>query len=306
MKRRTVLLILSLMSVSVLMFPQEATHLEPSERFVLVEAGAFQMGSDDGENDEKPIHHVTIGQPFHMCQYEVRVADFRRFVDDTGYVTTAERLGAVWIWTGSAFVRKPDANWRQPHFPFSDQDDYHPVVCVSWYDAVEYCNWLSRKEGLVPCYSVDDSINEVSPFVSCDFSANGYRLPTEAEWEYAARGGNKSRGYIYAGSNSIDDVAWYHGNSEAQTHPVGQKKPNELGLYDMSGNASEWCWDWFGIYSTSPLTDPRGPSGDSQRMIRGGSWLLEADFQRVAYRGAHFPPAATVFDFGFRLVRTAD
>ena len=129
-----------------------------------------------------------------------------------------------------------------------------PVICVSWYDAVDYCNWLSRKDGLLPAYSRGGNS------IQCNFSANGYRLPTEAEWEYAATGGSSSRGYTYSGSNTIGNVAWYSGNSGLKPHPVGGKQANELGLYDMSGNVWEWCWDWYGDYPSRSQTDPTGVS----------------------------------------------
>jgi len=171
---------------------------------------------------------------------------------------------------------------------------------------VAYCNWLSEKEGLTTCYSGKGKLTQ------CDFSANGYRLPTEAEWEYAARGGQKSQGYIYAGSDNPDDVAWYADHSGGQRHPVGQKQPNELGLYDMSGNLFEWCWDWYDkdYYASSPASDPTGPPPPStgvpwelNRVRRGGSWREDADSIRVTCRS--FDYASYVGDNGFRLVRTA-
>ena len=150
-----------------------------------------------------------------------------------------------------------------------------PVSGVEWYDAVEYCNWLSEEEGLSPCYSGKGKLLE------CNFSANGYRLLTEAEWEYAARGGHISQGFIFAGSNNSDDVASYGGNSGKKAHDVGKKEPNELGLHDMSGNRFEWCWDWHidNYYSESPAIDPQGPPlpqvdfpWELVRVRRSGNW----------------------------------
>ncbi|MFW6122182.1 MAG: formylglycine-generating enzyme family protein, partial [Petrotogales bacterium] len=134
----------------------------------------------------------------------------------------------------------------------------------------------------------------------------GYRLPTEAEWEYAARGGNKSNGYKYAGSNDPDEVAWYWDNSGGHTHEVGTKKPNELGIYDMSGNVWEWCQDWYDsdYYEESPKTNPYNHEMGSYRVSRGGSWYFYASFVRVADRYRSNPDVTNV-SFGFRVCRTA-
>ena len=179
---------------------------------VPVEGGTFSMGSNDGENNEQPVHNVTVGS-FYMSKNEVTFEQYDEFCEATGR-------------------GKPD-----------DEDwgiGTRPVINVTWYDAVEYCNWLSEKEGLTPVYrgSGDN--------ISCNFDANGYRLPTEAEWEYAAKGGINKDSYTYSGSNTADDVGWYLDNSGRETHPVGGKSPNSLGLYDMSGNVYEWCWEWYG------------------------------------------------------------
>lgn len=127
-----------------------------------------------------------------------------------------------------------------------------------------------------------------------------FSLPTEAEWEYAARGGNKAQGYLYSGSNTIGDVAWYTSNSSSTTHPVKTKQPNELGIYDMSGNVWEWCSDWYGSYSSSAQTDPVGPSSGSYRVLRGGSWFNSATYCRVAFR-FHYAPAYVYYNGGLRL-----
>ena len=178
---------------------------------------------------------------------------------------------------------------------FSGKDN--PVETVSWYDCIEYCNLCSRSEGLEECYSGsgDD--------VKCDFSKNGYRLPTEAEWEWAARGGFKSGGHAYSGSDNIGDVAWYEGNSGQTTHPVKRKRkqPNELGLYDMSGNVLEWCWDW---YDGAGVKPPCGPASGSDRVCRGGSWYNDADNCSVSNRD-YYDPSFTYYDLGFRLARSA-
>ena len=132
-------------------------------------------------------------------------------------------------------------------------------------------------------------------------TGKNFRLPTEAEWEYAARGGNKSRGYKYAGSNTLSDVAWYSDNSSSTTHDVKGKQPNELGLYDMSGNVFEWCQDWFGTYSSSAQTNPTGPASGSIRVFRGGSWGGSAGYCRVSNRDSDNPGSRNYY-FGLRLV----
>jgi len=271
--------------------------------FVLVEGGSFQMGSDEGENDEKPLHQVTVSS-FYIGYYEVMVGEFRQFVNATGYKTSAETGKGADIWTGSSWENKKDASWKNPYLT---QSDNHPVTCVSWFDAIAYCNWRSVKEHLTPVYSIKGNNNPTDwskGTVACDFQANGYRLPTEAEWEYAACGGTKSKGYIYSGTNDIGTVAWYGGNSGSNTHEVGTKFANELGIFDMSGNVWEWCWDWYdgGYYETSPASDPKGPVSGSYRVLRGGSWYDRSRDCRVTFRNNGYPGLR--LNYGLRLVRT--
>jgi len=230
------------------------------DNMVFVQGGTFQMGSNE-EADEKPIHTVTVND-FYIGKYEVTQKEWK------------EVMG------------KNPSNWK---------GDELPVERVSWYDAVEFCNKKSEKEGLQKCYSGSGKN------ITCNFNANGYRLPTEAEWEYAARGGNKSRDYTYSGSNSIGDVAWCSSNSGSKTHPVGKKQSNELGIYDMSGNVWEWCNDWYdsNYYSSSPRNNPPGAS-----VFRGGGWRGSAGDGRVADRRYH-NPASSSSSIGFRLVHSS-
>jgi sulfatase modifying factor 1 len=231
--------------------------------YILVEGGTFTMGSNDGGSDEKPTHRVTVSS-FYIGKTEV----------------TQDLWASV-----------------MGNNPSNFEDDNIPVEKVSWNDIVDFCNKLSEKEGLKKAYS--GSGNNIN----CDFSSNGYRLPTEAEWEFTARGGNRSKGYEYSGSNKIDEVAWYDKNSGNETHDVGTKQANELGLYDMSGNVWEWVWDWYGEYSSGSQTNPKGANSGSNRVLRGGSWYSVAGSSRVAGRDYDVPDIRSS-NVGFRLVRT--
>ena len=241
------------------------------------EPGGFEMGSAAGAPNEQPVHTVNLTRSFYMAKYEANVNLYAAFCQDTARAMP-ERYGPGY--------------------------DDRPIV-LSWYDATELCNWLSERSGLNPCYSLA-LIN-----TECDFDASGYRLPTEAEWEFAARGGIHSQGYLYAGSNYPRTVGWYDANSQGYRRPVGQKLPNELGLYDMSGNLREWCWDWYerDYYSVSPTGDPAGPEldlehfADVNRVRRGGSFdSWEAEL-RSTYRTYCWPDRVGTTT-GVRLVRT--
>jgi formylglycine-generating enzyme required for sulfatase activity len=233
--------------------------------FVFVQGGTFQMGSAGGDSNERPVHSVTV-RSFYMGKYEVTQKEW------------VEIMGSN------------PSNWK---------GDDLPVENVTWHEVIEYCNKRSLREGLVPAYRGSGNS------VTCDLNASGYRLPTEAEWEYAARGGANGAylTYEYSGSNSADSVGWYgDGNSRSRTHPVGMKLPNDLGLFDMSGNVEEWCWDWYGDYPASARTDPTGPASGSYRVLRGGSWIDSAQTLRSASR-SYATPSGRHSSIGFRLVR---
>jgi formylglycine-generating enzyme required for sulfatase activity len=232
---------------------------------VRVEGGTFRMGSTSGDDDEKPLHQVTV-KSFYMGKYEV----------------TQKEWGEV---MGS----------NPSHFKGDDL----PVESVNWIDAIEYCNKRSQQEGLKPCYRSSGGV------ITCDWSANGYRLPTEAEWEYAAKGGGRDfLEYEYTGDSNPDTVAWYRSNSGKKTHPVGTKAGNSLGIYDMSGNVWEWCWDWKGAYESRAQSDPVGAASGTIRVCRGGSWGSVARNIRSAIR-VSVGPSDRYFSLGFRLVRPA-
>jgi formylglycine-generating enzyme required for sulfatase activity len=258
------------------MAPAAASSAALPAGFVRVEGGTFQMGSSSGQSDEKPVHAVTV-KSFSMSKYPVTQ---KEWFDVMGTTVRQQR-------------DKADRSR-----PIYGEGDNYPMYNVSWHHAIEYCNRRSKKEGLAPVYSgIGDNI-------TFDRGANGYRLPTEAEWEYAAKGGRNQPypAFEFSGSNSADEVAWYNKNSGNSTHPVDQKAPNALGLYDMSGNVWEWCWDWYGNYSSASQTDPVGASSGHDRVIRGGSWGSSGQFVRSAFR-SFYSPSYRGFNLGFRILR---
>ncbi|MDA3939228.1 MAG: SUMF1/EgtB/PvdO family nonheme iron enzyme [Spirochaetia bacterium] len=242
-------------------------HVLPG--FVPVRGGSFRFGGDVGFGVEGPNRDVVVSD-FIIMEKEVTFKDFELFSKDTGKPL-------------------PDDNgWGM---------GLQPVVSITWYDAVEYCNWLSVQKNLEQCYTI------TGKNVFCDFDKNGFRLPTEAEWEYAARGGLKSLSFSFSGSESAELSGWYLDNSMGKPHPGGLLIANELGIYDMSGNVWEWCWDWYDEYKGVFQINPSGPDSGEYKTLRGGSWSYFEEDMAVSSRGRVFPTDVDVNN-GFRIVQS--
>lgn len=294
-------------SVSAVQSERLATNSIGME-FSYIPAGEFLRGSPEDEThrlaNEGPRRTVRISRGFEMARHETTVGQFRRFVEETGYLTEAERdvEGGFGINFESGKVqRQSGIVWTAPGFPDFEQDDAHPVLLTSWADAEAFCRWLSEKEGRT------------------------YRLPTEAEWEYAARGGTDSafwtgddpRALRTAGNTADASLAkrvpaarqaeaWNDGH--AFTAPVGSYAPNPYGLFDMHGNVWEWVADWQqdDYYAEAPEVDPQGPSDGRFRAIRGGGWFNSAAQNRSAQRIYFEPTFRYCLLSGFRVVRELD
>ena len=259
-------------------------------KFVLVKPGTFMMGSPDDEphrEDNENQHEVTLTDGFYLQTTEVTVGQWREFVSTVGYKSEAEKEGWSWIWSGSRWEKKEGYYWDKPGF---EQAENHPVTCISWNDTQAYIDWLSKKEGMT------------------------YRLPTEAEWEYACQAGTPTP-FSFGKCLSTDD-ANYNGNYpltvdcpkgkyRKKSVAVASFRPNAWGLYDMHGNVWEWCSDWYARYEGNRVENPIGPSTGASRVIRGGGWSNYAWYCRSAYRSYGDPPDNRHGSLGFRLCRSA-
>ncbi len=241
----------------------------PDYEMVFVEGGTFSMGKK-GEADQEPVHNVNLTS-FYMGKYEVTVEQFDLYCKEQNI----------------DFFNVPFGRGKLP------------MTKVSWINALEYANWLSRKDGFSAVYIIIDEYE-----VMIDENADGYRLPTECQWEFAARGGNKSNKYLYSGNHYINQVSWYSDNSGNKSHDVGTKQANELGIHDMSGNVWEWCWDWYGerAYGYHEKTNPQGMISGRYKCVRGGSWYTPDYYLQSKYRSTAMPLSKDP-DLGFRLIR---
>jgi sulfatase modifying factor 1 len=332
-------IVLFTMAGTALCEPQELPKRHVSDvgggmkmELVLIPAGTFKMGSGESAEDtaaffnktyrenfpadggggleanffenEHPQHDVSITKPFFMGVYHVTRGQFRQFVTATGYMTDTEKDKKLLAWGWDAekkqFSNDEKYSWRNTGF---EQTDEHPVVNVTWNDAVAFCTWLGKKEGTT------------------------YRLPTEAEWEYAYRAGSTTRYPSGDDPTTLEKVGKLADRTDAAvratipdwkymirasdnyvfTSPVGKSKPNAFGLYDMYGNAFQWCADWYGdtFYAVSPAGDPTGPDSGTQRVIRGGTWNFSPLGARSAER-CWTEPDSRNCSAGFRVVRTQE
>jgi sulfatase modifying factor 1 len=292
---------------------------------VTIPSGSFVMGDsfNEGSSNERPVHIVTLDS-FYMSKYEITNGQYCEFLNsaslkDVGGVlyNRLDSLNAYPYFTTSKADSNSQIDYssKGSHVRIKGRSDMtnDPVVMVSWYGAVAYCNWRSQQEGKQPCYNLTTW--------TCDYRKNGYRLATEAEWEYAARGGlsvkrfpwgdtiTHSQANYYSSSTYSYDTSptrgyhptWSIDGVMPYTSLVGSFSANGYGLYDMAGNVWEWCQDWYGGYTSSPQTNPTGPLTGSYRVIRGGFWVSYVSFCRVSNRG-NLTPTDRFFNIGFRVV----
>lgn len=248
-------------------------------KLVLIPKGTFKMGSPVTEAtrfEDEEEHEVALTSDYYLGRFEVTQQEFVKVM---GY-------------NESRFQDSPRL----------------PVDGVTWFDAVMFCNKLSELDGCNASYRISDVEKEGRSIVSADVElipgTAGYRLPTEAEWEYACRGGSKTAYSFGASPQLLGDYGWYKNNSDLRTHRVGEKKPNAWGLCDMHGNVWEWCEDWYELYPSTSVTDPSGPESGSYRVFRGGSFNFQAALSRSALRD-RFPPNHCIGGFRVALSATA-
>ena len=294
-----------ILSILIIFFTSQGFS-QKKQDMIHVKGGTFKMGNsktNKDNKDESPVHTVKVDD-FYIGKYEVTVKEYRSFISSNNYDF------------GKYFYHKmpssPDTTWWQGHPETEEYYDkvalkwwgwknQNPMQHVTWFEAVSYCNWLSDGLGYDKCYYYSSSEGGIL----CDYSKNGFRLPTEAEWEYAARGGKNNENYKYSGSDNIGTVGWYDENTFLiGPKNVGTKKPNSLGIYDMTGNVWEWCNDFYSpkFYKNSSSDNPINKTPTGFRVIRGGSWHYKEGYATVTSRDGP-KPSYTNYNYGFRVVR---
>jgi formylglycine-generating enzyme len=270
--------ILIVIALTILLYSGALQSQSISIEMVMAEGGTFLMGKEKS-HDASPVHEVFVSS-FLIGKFPV----------------TQKEWISVMGYNNSKY-----------------QSDDRPVEWITWYEAVLFCNKKSKMEGLEEAYAITFGRDSMVVSVSCDFSKNGYRLPTEAEWEYAAKGGQSGKGHLYPGSDDPDEIAWYQRNSRNDqmegfsTWPVGLKKPNELGIYDMGGNVGEWCWDWYDpdYYKDAPYENPTGRQSHYHARVRRGGWFGGLEYNLESSTRGYLKPGVPHDALGFRVARTA-
>ncbi len=299
---------------SVVMRFETVKHVENVE-MILMKSGIFTMGNTRNDCDggiDEVAHQVNLTYDYEISEKEISNAQFLLFLNNSADISSEGILkGRPVIKMNSEFC---EIEYAYDEFTLKKEKkgkENYPVILVTWWGATEYCNWLSETSGLSKSYDLNGTLLNYP-------DNNGYRLPTESEWEYSARGGENDvktdSDYIYSGSDDIEGCAWYLLNSENPEHPIyegkgthetGIKSANEAGIHDMSGNVLEWCHDWYGNYKDTPQTNPAGPlvSSGRGRVVRGGCWSFDARCCRVPARLFLNPDSGYSY-LGFRIVRT--
>jgi formylglycine-generating enzyme required for sulfatase activity len=317
MKRRFVILV-AVMAVATGIFAQTDKN-----NMILISGGSYKMGDFTGERhaQERPVHDVFLDS-YYVSKYQLTVGEFRGFVEETGYITDCEKKGGGHVFLVENGKQKYShdslASWKYVGYIPNDRQ---PVTFVSWVDAINYCNWKSKKDDLQCCYKI------TGDSVFWDKSANGYRLLTEAEWEFVARSGGKNYKFAW-GNDSLPVIngqkaanikdetfkkaCWAHDKLKPvwkgyedeylYTSPVGSFAPNELGIYDICGNVYEWCWDWYSEYNENPVTNPTGPATGLKRVCKNVGYACPIEQIGTTHRGLA-EPNSFGDNMGFRIGR---
>lgn len=320
--RRSVLFLLSLVLVvfigTAFTFTNSQNYSAETAEYemVFIQGGTFDMGDTFGvgHNDERPVHKVTIGD-YYLGKHEVTVQAFADFITTTAYQTDADQSGRSYVLRDGDWQWKDSVNWQDNEAgdPRPIDQYNHPVIHVSWNDAIAYCNWLSEQHNFQPVYRIG------SDTVTANWQADGYRLPTEAEWEFAARSRGKAYQYAWGNDQPHGNIAdsttheiysymtpWEgYRDGYIHTSPAGTFEQGDLGLTDMTGNVSEWCWDWYDAfyYKRWRHQNPHGPDTGYNRVIRGGSWNQLPKLLRCTFRTGSSPDSRSIVK-GFRLARS--